>query len=165
MVKVSAECTDSNNQVRVISTSEEKGPSRTVFVTCCQKQVIATLEAPEPDCAAPWVSIHLLLSAEQKACSNLALSQLKEGLCRNTKLTIASRPLPHITRIDETKLAQVQKVKTIALVPIEINVDGFDMRFDAIAVLEGNFPQGLYLGIQELRCYSSGVGCTRRGTD
>ena len=31
------------------------------------------------------------------------------------------------------------------------------MRFDAIVVLEGHFPQGLYLGRQELRCYSIGV--------
>ena len=31
------------------------------------------------------------------------------------------------------------------------------MRFDAIVVLEGHFPQGLFLGKQELRCYNIGV--------
>ena len=31
------------------------------------------------------------------------------------------------------------------------------MRFDAIVILEGHFPQGLYLGRQELRCYNIGV--------
>ena len=31
------------------------------------------------------------------------------------------------------------------------------MRFDAIVVLEGNFPQGLYLGRQELRSYNIGI--------
>ena len=29
--------------------------------------------------------------------------------------------------------------------------------FDAIVVLEGHLPQGLYLGRQELRCYNIGV--------
>ena len=101
--------------------------------------------------------LHLLLSAEQKARPHLTLSQLKEELCRNTNLKIASRPLPHFTRQNETKLSQVQKVKTIAPVPIAINVDGVDIRFDAIVVLEGHFSQGLCLGRQELRCYNIGV--------
>ena len=153
----SVESTDSDDQIRVISTSENGGPSRPVVVTCGEKQVLTTLEAPAPDCTETLISIHLLLSPEQKARPELTQAQLKEELCRNTSLTIASRPLPHFTRTDETKLAQVQKVKTIAPVPIAINVDGVDMRFDAIVVLEGHFPQGLYLGRQELRCYNIGV--------
>ena len=148
---------DSEDQIRVISTSEDGGPSRPVVVTCGEKQILTTLEAPAPDCTETLISIHLLLSAEQKARPNLTLAQLKEELCRNISLTIASRPLPHFTRNDETKLAQIQRVKTIAPVPIAITVDGVDMRFDAIVVLEGHFPQGLYLGRQELRCYSIGV--------
>ena len=36
------------------------------------------------------------------------------------------------------------------------------MRFDAIVVLEGHFPQGLYLGRQELRCYNIGVHDAQR---
>ena len=148
---------DTEDQVRVISTSEEGGPSRPVVVTCGEKQILTTLEAPAPDCTETLISIHLLLSAEQRARPNLTLAQLKEELCRNTNLTIASRPLPHFTRSDETKLAPIQKVKTIAPVPIAITVDGVDMRFDAIVVLEGHFPQGLYLGRQELRCYNIGV--------
>ena len=148
---------NTEDQVRVISTSEEGGPSRPVVVTCGEKQILTTLEAPAPDCTETLISIHLLLSAEQKARPNLTLAQLKEELCRNTNLTIASRPLPHFTRSDETKLAPIQKVKTIAPVPIAITVDGVDMRFDAIVVLEGHFPQGLYLGRQELRCYNIGV--------
>ena len=128
-----------------------------MVVTCGEKQILTTLEAPAPDCTETLISIHLLLSAEQKARPNLTLAQLKEELCRNTSLTIASRPLPHFTRNDETKLAQIQMVKTIAPVPVAITVDGVDMRFDAIVVLEGHFPQGLYLGRQELRCYSIGV--------
>ena len=148
---------DTEDQVRVISTSEEGGPSRPVVVTCGEKQILTTLEAPAPDCTETLISIHLLLSAEQRARPNLTLAQLKEELCRNTNLTIASRPLPHFTRSDETKLAPIQKVKTIAPVPIAITVDGVDMRFDVIVVLEGHFPQGLYLGRQELRCYNIGV--------
>ena len=62
----------------------------------------------------------------------LTLAQLKEDLCRNTKYTVAARPLPHFTMEDETKLARVQKVKTISPVPVAINVDGVDMKFDAI---------------------------------
>ena len=31
------------------------------------------------------------------------------------------------------------------------------MKFDAIVVLAGHFPQGLYLGRQELRCYNIGI--------
>ena len=31
------------------------------------------------------------------------------------------------------------------------------MKFDAIVVVEGYFPQGLYLGRQELRCVNIGV--------
>ena len=35
------------------------------------------------------------------------------------------------------------------------------MKFDAILVVEGYFPQGLYLGRQELRCYNIGVQDTQ----
>ena len=35
------------------------------------------------------------------------------------------------------------------------------MKFDAIVVVEGYFPQGLYLGRQELRCYNIGVQDTQ----
>ena len=157
LVANSTDFCDSEDQIRVISTSEDGGPSRPVVVTCGEKQILTTLEAPARDCTKTLISIHLLLSAEQKARPNLTLAQLKEELCRNTSLTIASRPLPHFTRNDETKMAQIQRVKTIAPVPVAITVDGVDMRFDAIVVLEGHFPQGLYLGRQELRCYSIGV--------
>ena len=156
-VMIPAEVTDSHEHVRVISISEERGPSRPVVVTCDEKKILTTLEAPAPDCTEIRISIHLLLSAQQKARPNVTLSQLKEELCRNTNLTLASRPLQHFSRKDETKLAQVQKVKTIAPVPIAINVDGVDMSFDAIVVLEGHFPQGLYLCRQELRSYNFGV--------
>ena len=146
-----------DDQVRVISIAEDGGPSRPVVVTCGEKQVLTTLEAPAPDCTETLISIHLLLSAEQKSRPTLTLSQLKEELCRNVKYTIAARPLPHFAREDETKLAPIQKVKTVSPVPVAINVDGVDMKFDAIVVLEGHFPQGLYLGRQELRCYNIGV--------
>ena len=46
---------------------------------------------------------------------------------------------------------------TISPVPVAINIDGVDMKLDAILVLEGHFPQGLHLGRQELRCYNIGV--------
>ena len=96
-------------------------------------------------------------SAEQISRLELTLAQLKEELCRITKYTIAARPLPHFTREDETKLAPIQKVNTITRVPVAINVDGVDTKFDAIVVIEVHFPQGLYLGCQELRCYNIGV--------
>ena len=35
------------------------------------------------------------------------------------------------------------------------------MKFDAIVVVEGYFPQGLYLGRQDLRCYNIGVQDTQ----
>ena len=91
----------------------------------------------------------------------MTLAQLKEELYRNTKYTIAARPLPHFAREDEPKLAPIQKVKTIFQVPVAINIDGVDMKFDAIVVLEAHFPQGLYLGRQELRCYNIGVQDTQ----
>ena len=156
-VTSSADFANHEYQIRVMSTSEEGGPSRPVVVTCGEKQILTTLEAPAPNYTETLMSIHLLLSAEQKARPELTLAQLKEELCRNTNLTIALRPLPHLTRSDETKLAPVQKVKTIAPVPIAITIDGVDMRFDVIVVLEGHFPQGLYLGKQKLRFYNIGV--------
>ena len=58
-------------------------------------------------------------------------------------------------------MAPIQKVKTISPVPVAINVDGVDMKFDTIVVVEGYFPQGLYLGRQELRCYNIGVQDTQ----
>ena len=151
-----------DDQVRVISIAEDGGPSRPVVVTCGEKQVLTTLEAPAPDCTETLISIHLLLLAEQKSRPTLTLTKLKEELCRNVKYTIAARPLPHFAREDETKLAPIQKVKTISPVPVAINVDGVDMKFDAIVVLEGHFPQGLYLGRQELRCYNIGVQDAQR---
>ena len=40
---------------------------------------------------------------------------------------------------------------------MSINVDGVDINFEAIVVLEGHFPQGLYLARQELRWYNIDV--------
>ena len=150
-----------DDQVKVISVAEAGGPSRPIIVTCGEKQVLTTLEAPAPDCTETLISIHLLPSAEQKSRPTLTLAQLKEELCRKSKCTIAARPLPHFTRDDETKLAPIQKVKTISPVAVAINVDGVDIKFDAIVVLEGYFPQGLYLGRQELRCYNIGIQDTQ----
>ena len=146
-----------DHQVQVISVAEAGGPSRPIIDTCGEKQVLTTLEAPAWNCTETLISVHLLLSAEQKSRPELTLSQLKEELCRNVKYIIAARPLPHFAREDETKLAPIQKVKTISPVPVAININGVDMKLDAIVVLEGRFPQGLYLGRQELRCYNIGV--------
>ena len=77
-VTSSADFADTEDQIRVISTSEEGGPSRPVVVTCGEKQLLTTLEAPAPNCIKTLISIHLLLSAEQKARPDLALAQLKE---------------------------------------------------------------------------------------
>ena len=60
-------------------------------------------------------------------------------------------------REDETKLPPVRKVKTIAPVSVAIDVDGVDLKFDAIVVLEEHLPQRLYLGRQQLKCYNIGV--------
>ena len=149
--------TSQDDQARVISVAEAGGPSRPIVVTCGEKQVLTTLETPAPNCTETLISIHLLLSAEQKLRTELTLAQRKEELCRNTKHTIAARPLPHFAREDETKLAPIQKVNTVSPVPVAVMVDGVDMKFDAIVVLAGHFPQGLTLGRQELRCYSIGV--------
>ena len=123
--------------------------------------MLTTLEAPAPDCTETLISIHLLLLADQKSGPELTLAQLKEELYRNSKFSITARPLPHFIREDETKLAPIQKVKTISPVPVAINVDGVDMKLDDIVVIEGYFPQGLYLGRQELRCYNIGVQDTQ----
>ena len=150
-----------DDQVRVILVAEAGGPSRPNVVTCGKKQVLTTLEAPAPTCTETLISIHLLLSAERKSRPEITLTQLKEELCRNTKYTIAARPLPHFTREDEAKRAPIQKVKTISPVTVAINIDGADKRFDAIVVLEGHFQQGLYLGRQEWRCYNIGIQDTQ----
>ena len=123
--------------------------------------MLTTLEAPAPDCTETLISIYLLLLADQKSRPELTLAQLKEELYRNSKYSITARPLPHFIREDETKLAPIQKVKTISPVPVAINVDGVDMKLDDIVVIEGYFPQGLYLGRQELRCYNIGVQDTQ----
>ena len=105
---------DSDDQIRVTSVAEAGGPLRPIVVTRGEKQVLTTLEAPAPDCTETLISIHLLLSAEQKRRPELARAQLKEELCRNTRYKIACRPLPHFARGDETKLAPIQKKKIIA---------------------------------------------------
>ena len=104
------------------------------------------LEKPSKHSTETMISVHLLLSAEQMHRPELTLRQLKEELCRNRNLEIRSRPLPQYAEHDPKTLASHQKVKTIAPVPVAITVDGVDMRFDAVVVLEGHFPQGLYLG-------------------
>ena len=118
----SADFVDTDNQIRVILTSKEGGPSRLVVVTCGEKQILTTLEAPALDCTETLISIHLLLSAERRTRPSLTLAQLKEDFCRNTSLTIALRLLPNFTKNDETKLAQIQKVNAIAPVPMAITV-------------------------------------------
>ena len=86
---------DEDDQVRVNPVAEAGGTSRPVLITCGEEQVLTTLEAPAPNCTETLISIHLLLSAEQKSRPTLTLAQLKEELCRNVKYTIAARPLLH----------------------------------------------------------------------
>ena len=124
------------DQVRVISIAEAGDHSRPVVITRGEKQVLTTLEAPAPNCTETLISIHLLLSAEQKSRPALTLAQLKDELCRNVNYTIAARPLPHFAREDETNLNPIQKFKTVYPVPVANNVGGVDMQFDAIVVLE-----------------------------
>ena len=93
-----------------------------MVVTCGEKQILTTLEAQAPDWTEVLVSIHLTLLAEQKTRPNFTLAQLEGELCRNTNLTISSRPLPQFTRKDETKQAEIEKVKTIAPGHIAITV-------------------------------------------
>ena len=64
----------------MISEAEVGGPSRPVVATCGENQVLTTLESPGPDCTETLISIHLLLSAEQKLRPALTLAQLKEEL-------------------------------------------------------------------------------------
>ena len=56
-----------DDQIRLISVAEAGGPSRPIVVTCGEKQVLTTLEAPAPKCTETLISIHLLLSAKQKS--------------------------------------------------------------------------------------------------
>ena len=65
-----------DDQVRVISVAEAAGPSRPILVTCGEKQVLTTLEALAPNSTETLISIHLLLSADQK---------LRLEMCRNTR--------------------------------------------------------------------------------
>ena len=123
----------------MISVAEDGCSSCPVVFTCGEKQILTTLEAPATDCTDTLI----LLSAEQKLLPEQTLAQLKEEQCRNTRYKIASRPLPHCTRDDETKLARVRKVKTIAPVLFANKVDG---DVSTIVVLEGLYPQGSYLG-------------------
>ena len=126
------------------------------MVTCGRKQIYAALECPSDNNTETMISIHLLLSSARMTNPNLTLSQLKEELCRNRRLTIAAKPLPQYADRPLDQLTQDQKVKTVSPVPVALNVDGVDMRFNATVVLEGNFHQGLYLGRKELRCYNIG---------
>ena len=149
--------TPQDDQVQVISVVEAGDPSRPIVLFCDEKQVLTTLESPAPDCTETLISIYLLLSAEQKSRPELTLAQLKEYLCRNTKYTIAARPLPHFTRRGRNQTGTHPKGKDNFPGPRSYQCRGVDMKFDAIVVLEGPFPQGLYIGRQELRCYNIGV--------
>ena len=149
--------TKTNSCIRIISLSDSDGPAAPVMITCGQKQPCTALEPPSPNCQETMISIHLLLSVEQQTRPSLTLHQLKEELCRNRHLRVASRPLPQYADENLDQLTSAQKVKTIAPVPVAINIDGVDMRFHAAVVMEGYFPQGLYLGERELRCYNIGA--------
>ena len=59
-----------DEQVRVVSLADTRGPSRPVIV-------LTTLEIPALDCTETFFSIHVLVSAEQKS-RPLTLSQVKE---------------------------------------------------------------------------------------
>ena len=86
--------TNHDNCVRILSLSDSDGPAAPVMITCNEKQLCTALEPPEPNCQETMISVHLLLSVEQQTRPNLTLHDLKEELCRNRHLQIASRPLP-----------------------------------------------------------------------
>ena len=51
---------------------------------------------------------------------------------------------------------EIPFLQIVSPVPVTINVDGVDLKYDADIVIDGYFPQGLCLGINELRCYNIG---------
>ena len=115
-----------------------KRPSRPVEVAWGKKQELTTLKVTAPKC----------LDLGSLSGSLAAVSETKVAPQPNTQPSykkefhrnrVASKQFPHFARDDETQLAPVQKGKVIVPVPVAINIDGVDMKFDAIVVVEEHF--------------------------
>ena len=126
----------------------EEGPMPPVMVTCGSAQIQRHLEQPYANLDRTLMSIHLLLASEQEFRPKLTLEELRNELQDKPGL---------VTQETELKMAEGDEpvtLETMSPVPVTINVDGVDLKFDASIVTKGDFPQGLCLGKQELRCYN-----------
>ena len=97
------------------------------------------------------MSLSLLLAIEQQTRPELDFATLKAELAANGNLVQAIRRAPGHFEGSEAPILQ-----TVSPVSVTMNIDGVDMKYDAEIVIDGYFPQGLCLGINELRCYNIG---------
>ena len=89
-----------------------------------------------------------MLASEQQIRPDLTLDKLKLELASNPAVTRISLPLPKEWYAE----GEASRCTAYSPVPVHANIDGVDMKFDASVV--DVFPQGVWLGPHELRCYS-----------
>ena len=150
MVTFPDETTDFGDQVRVISQVEAGGPSRLVVVPCAAKQILTTLEELAANGTEELLSMHFLVSRIIGTSYFDVNSVEGRAVYRKTKLQDSNESNSNFHKRRRRYVSSMEKLQTIASVPVAMNLESVDMKYDAKVVLEGHFPQRLYLGRPKL---------------
>ena len=118
-------------------------------VTSGTKQVQTSLDSTTFDPSGRMLlSVHPMLDSEQQTRPDLTLEKLKLELTSNPAVKRISLLLPKEWYTE----GEASTCTAYSPVPVHANIDGMDMIFDASVVVDV-FPQGDWLGPQEIRCY------------
>ena len=123
-----------------------------LVVTCGNIQVQTSPEPTTFDITGKTiVSVKLTLAAARANCPELTLESFMRQLLNNIKIQQTTLPQPTEWQMEELPIT----FNALTPVPIQANIDGVVLQFDATAITDA-FPPGT----QELRCYN----ITRQGT-
>ena len=138
------------DRVLLLRPADQPTVNAPLTVTCGTKQVQTSLESTTFDPSGRTIlSVHLMLSSEQRIRPDLTFEKLKLELASNPAAKKISLPLPKEWYTE----GEASTCTANTPIPERASIDGVDMKFDASVVVDV-FPQGVCLGPHEIRCYS-----------
>ena len=146
----SAQTTSDDEMVLTLRPAELENMTTPLVITCGTIQIQTCPEPTTFDLTGRTVvSAKLALASAKTDCPELTLESYIRKLTDDTKVQQITLPRP--TEWQAKGLSAT--FSALTPVPKQANIDGVDMRFDA-TVITDNFPPGVCLGSQELRCYN-----------
>ena len=148
-----SQTTTEDEMVLTLRPDEPMHAAAPITVTCGKIQMQTSPEPTSFDSTGRTImSIRLFLVAERVHRPELTLEVLRSEIANNPRSQCVALSVPEEWKVDEDRKTNMT-YHAYSPVTVQASIDGVDMKFDATVVFD-NFPPGVCLGPQELRCYN-----------